>query len=375
MDESFDDFDEKDLQNLLSFLSLLKQYLPKIKKKGDKSGYEIEIRSCQHNPTNCQIHMFSFAQQHFIKCFDYNNRYINNNTLLITVYFKIKNLNYLKYVQTTCDVLVTKLLKIIPKPISDSFKFFFRYVGNNIYIDFYLLNNGIVKAFLDTGINFSEYDNFYLTLNSSFIVNRLLTIYELNELYYDIFTFVFYVKTSRANIDYLFECFDTIFKNHKFDKKFEQLINGIMALYNFSGALKKFKLELDAKKIINETIRISEKRELDESFESFYKMQSDLKKMGKEISKALLSKGLLQFSQVINLDEFHIYLGVPKYKNGIAFMCNIQGLTKFVSIFINYSFLLIILEKSNLYIKNLFHSIKKNNIIIIIIIYNISNRT
>ena len=90
---------------------------------------------------------------------------------------------------------------------------------------------------------------------------------------------------------------------------------------------------------------------MEESSETFFNFKKNLKKLGKDLSKALLSKGLLDFSQVINLDELYLYLGFPKYKNGIAFMSNIQGLTKVVSIFINYNFLFIILEKSNIYIK------------------------
>ena len=329
----------KNIKDFISFLSLLKQYLPRSIKKGDKSGYEIEIRSGQQIITNSKIDLFSFNQQLFNKYFDYNNKMINYAVLLITVNFKITNLNELNYVQTVCDVLITKLLKHIPKEIKDNFKFFFRYVGNNIFIDFYLLNEPIFKAFLDTGINLSEYDNFYLTINSSFIVDKLLTIYEIKELYYDIFSFVFYCKTSRANIDYLFECCQNVLKNHNFnDKKaVEGFINGLMCLYNFTGALKKFKLELDTKKIINEYLRITEimdKEEFEESFEKFFYMKNDLKKMGKELSKNLLSKGLLRFSQVINLDDFSLYLGVPKFKNGIALIFNVRGLTKFVSIFI-----------------------------------------
>ena len=150
-----------------------------------------------------------------------------------------------------------------------------------------------------------------------------------------------------------------------------------MALYNFSGALKKFKLELDAKKFIDEVLRMTEiidKKELENTFEQFFYLKNALKEIGKEISKTLLSKGLLRFSQVINLDQFSIYLGFPKYKNGIALMFNIQGLTKFVSIFINYKFIFYYIGKVKIYIKNLFYNIKKSNIINIIKIYNISNK-
>ena len=346
---------EEDIQDFFSFLSLLKHYLPRSTKKGDRSGYEIEIRSCQNNPTNFKIDLFSFNEQNFNNCFECNNKLINYSVLLYTVFFKIQNLNEIKYVQNVCDVLVRKFLKSIPKEIKNNFKFYFRYVGNNIYIDFYLLNQPFIKAFLDTGINLSEYDNFYLTLYSSFIIDKLLNICELKELYYDIFSFVFYGKTSRANIDYLFECCQNVLKNHKFNdqKNIELIINTLMCLFNVSGALKKFKLELDAKKIINEVLRITEifdKEEMENRFEKLFYLKNDLKDFGKELSKTLLSQGLLRFSQVINLDQFSIYLGFPKYKNGIALIFNIQGLTRFVSIFINYIFLFIILEKSK-YIK------------------------
>ena len=154
---------DKEMQDLFSFLSLLKQNLPKIKKKGDKSGYEIEIRSCQSNPTNFKIDLFSFDKQSFNKCFEINNKLINYAVSLITVFFKIQNLSELNYIQTVCDALVHKLLKFIPKEKKNNFKFFFRHVGNNIYIDFYLLEEPVLKAFLDTGINLTEYNNFYFT--------------------------------------------------------------------------------------------------------------------------------------------------------------------------------------------------------------------
>ena len=342
---------DKEIEDLFYFLSLLKQYLPKNIKKGDKSGFDIEIRSCQHIPANIKIETFSFDQRSFNNCFDYKNKLINNAVLLITVFFKIKDLKELNYVQAVSDAIIRKLLKFIPKEIKDNFKFFFRYKGNNIFIDFYLLNEPIVKAFLDTGINLTEYDNFYINLNSSFIVDKLLSIYELKELYYDIFTFVFYIKTSRANIDYLFECFQNVLKNHKFNnqKKVEEIINGLMSLYNLSSALTKFKLELDSKKIINEYLRIMElyeKEEIEEKFEELFYLKNKLKEIGKEISKGLLSKGLLRFSQVIILEEFAFFLGFPRYKNGITLKFYVQGLTKFVSIFYIYIFLFIILEKS-----------------------------
>ena len=109
------------------------------------------------------------------------------------------------------------MLKHIPKEIRDNFKFFFRYIGNKIYIDFYIRNEVIIKAFLDTGINLSEYDNFHISFSSPFIITKLLEIYELKELFYDFCSYVFKVKTSRTNIDYLFECFQNVLKNHKFN--------------------------------------------------------------------------------------------------------------------------------------------------------------
>ena len=217
-------------------MSLLKQYLPRTIKKGDTSGYEIEIRSYQYNPTNFKIDLFTFDQNSFNNYFDYNNKLINYAVLLITVYFKITNFNELNYIQTVCDVLITKLLKHIPKEKRNNFKFFFRYLGNNIYID--LLNNLILKAFLDTGINLNEYDNFYLNFSSNFILNKLLTFYELKDFYYDFFSFVFYAKTSRANIGNLFECFQNVLKNNYFNykKNIELGINAFMSLFNLSGA-------------------------------------------------------------------------------------------------------------------------------------------
>ena len=95
MDEIYKD---EYLQDYFSFLNLLKQNLPKSIKKGDRSGYEIEIRSIKYNPTTFKIDIFTFDQRSFNKCFEYNNKYINNSVLLITIFFKIKNLNNLNYI-------------------------------------------------------------------------------------------------------------------------------------------------------------------------------------------------------------------------------------------------------------------------------------
>ena len=175
-----------------------------------------------------------------------------------------------------------------------------------------------------------------ISLNSSFIITKLLSIYEFNQIFYDIFSLFFYVKTSRSNIDYLFECFQNVLKNHEFNDKelVKQIINNIISFYNVSSALKKFQLDLDAKILVDEFFRVSQKEELDETFECLYGLKNRFKEMGKEISEELLSKGLLYFSQIIDIDQFSFYLGIPQYKNGIAFIFNIEGLTKFVSIFI-----------------------------------------
>ena len=322
-------------QDYYSFLNLLKQYLPKSVKKGNKSGYELEIRSCEYNPTNTKIDIFSFDQKSYFKLFDFTNIYINQALILITLEFKAKDVKYIESIKIICNKFIYKILKSVPNEKKNNYKFYFRNIYNTVYIDFYLLNEKMIKAFLDVGIDINEYDRFNISLNSSFIITKLLSIYEFNQIFYDIFSLVFYVKTSRTNIDYLFECFQNVLKNHKFNDNelMKEIINGIMSLYNISSAFKKFKLDLDAKILVDEYFRVSQKEDLDEAFESLFSLKKKFKEMGKDISQELLTKGLLYFSQIINIDNFSFYLGIPQYKNGIAFIFNIEGLTKFVSIF------------------------------------------
>ena len=47
MDDESSFSKEEDMEDLFSFLSLIKKYLPRGRKKGDTSGYEIEVRTCE----------------------------------------------------------------------------------------------------------------------------------------------------------------------------------------------------------------------------------------------------------------------------------------------------------------------------------------
>ena len=76
-------------------------------------------------------------------------------------------------------------------------------------------------------------------------------------------------------------------------------------------------------------MKIDEKDILENGFKN---IKEKLKKDGLEAREDLKSKGLLSFAQIINIDNFSLYIGFPKYRNGISFNIFIKGLTKFVSI-------------------------------------------
>ena len=329
---------DKYKEDLLSFLSILKQYLPKGIKHGDRSGYELEIRSCQNNPTNFKIDVFTFDGQNFSRYFDCNNNCMNRAILVISFVFNIKNVKDINNLKNICNKFIYNMIKDSPE-IKNNYQFYFRHGGNNIFIDFYIFNSEIIKAFIDVGINLTEYDNFYLSFNSSFLIEKLLSIYQIKDILIEFFTLVLYVKTSRMNIDYLLECFQNVIKNHKFNnnESIKEFLGKLMEFFSLSSALKKLKLEFDAKKYVNEANKLYGTEELKDKFIN----QKDIyKALGEQFCQILQSKGLLYFSQAINIDNFTLFLGVPKYKNGISLTINIQGLTRFVSILIIIFFLL-----------------------------------
>lgn len=118
-----------------------------------------------------------------------------------------------------------------------------------------------------------------------------------------------------------------------------------MIVFNLSNALKELKLDFEVKKLIDEFFRVSDEDRIKKMNEQFVSFKNEYKNIGNEI-RNFISNELFNFFQTIQMDNFSIYLGFPKYKNGISFNFKIQGLTKFVSIlFINYVFLFLIMDK------------------------------
>ena len=327
--EKNDEEDENE-EDFFSFLKQLKKHLPQFEKNGDKSQNEIEIKTCQNNnPSNLKIDISTFDKLNFNKYFDINNSYIDNAIMIITFFFEVKNEKDLDEIENGLNIIISDNLKDIPTEKQNNFKFYLRIKGNNIFVDYVFLNEEYIKAFLNVGINFTEYGNFNFSFKSSFNINKLLTNCELKDFLYEAFSLIFYFKSTRVNIDYLFKCFKNVLNERKFKNEyFKDFMNKFMLIFNLSDALK-FHLELYAKKIIDEILKIDEK---DNSGNEFKKIKEKFKKNGYVVRKILKLKGLLSFAQIINIDNFSLYIGFPKYRNGISFNIFIKGLTKFVSI-------------------------------------------
>lgn len=159
---------DKDKGDLFYFLSLLKQYFPKQSKHVDKSSYEIEIKSCQNNPSNFKIDIFTFDKLNFNQYFDCKLNYINKAILIITFSFKVKNENEINNIKEACNAVINNIIKNFPEKEKSSYQFYISKNDNNIFLDFALFKEEIIKALLDVGINFTEYENFHFSLSSLF---------------------------------------------------------------------------------------------------------------------------------------------------------------------------------------------------------------
>jgi len=222
------------------------------------------------------------------------------------------------------------------------FELCFRNKGKSVNIDILFTKEEIIKILLDSGINLNEYDQFHLSINSEFKINKLLDNYDLKTFLYNLFKLKISLKSTRNNANYLINAIKDSVKILKL--KDEQLLNtiyGMILLFNFGKALSKINIDLKSKVIIDEIYNCFNFESQIKKGEEFNNEQEDNKEFLKEIKKMkeesknakprIISDGLFDLFKSIYMDNISFHLGIPKYKSGLSLICKIIGLTKFVS--------------------------------------------
>ena len=324
---------------LAPFMERLGKALKEGQKSGDKKDLEIEIRGGSEEPKGMSIEHFSLDKEKFGEYFDVNAEHTKKALVVCTVNFEVKEDKDVETIKTSFEQIKPMILGLpFVQAKKDKFELHFRNNGKKVAFDFISIEGKIIQPLLDFGIDLSEYQKFYFGLKTGADLGKLYAEggNPSDDLISEIFNVFLSVKSSGENVKYLTTALIAAFKDVKLEdekkkKKLEKFLGFLNLVNVFIGA--KLKFEYDAKVLKGEGDKAAEKlpggqEGLKKQLSGYHDMA---KNMGSQMAKpAVEGLGFSGALKALNLDSISIAGGVPKYKNGLALVVKIPGLTNVV---------------------------------------------
>lgn len=326
-------------EQLTPFMDKLASSLKEGKKSGEKKDLEIEIRGGEKEPTGISIEQFTLDKSKFSEFFDPNAEHTKKALVICSVNFEVKEDKDIEVIKTEFEKIKPMILGMpfVTKK-KDKFDLLFRNNGKKVAFDFVSLEGKIIQPLLDLGIDLSQYHNFSFTLKTGADIGK---IYDeganaSDELLSEILNVFIRVKSSGENAKYLTTALIAALKelkitDEKKKKKLEKILGFLNLVNAFIGA--KLKFEYDAKVLQGVGSKATEQlpggqKEFKKQLSGYHDMA---KNAGTQMAKPMVEGlGFKESLKVLNLDNFSIASGFPKYENGFALVVKLPGLTRVV---------------------------------------------
>ena len=323
-------------EEVAGFFERLKKALAEGKKEGEKKNFDFELRGSKDDPKGVTIEQYTLDKAKFAEYFDPTAEHTNKALVICTLALEVKDDKDIEKVKADFDKLKPVILDIPPiKKRPGKFDLLFRNNGKKVYVDFVSLEGKIIQPLLDLGIDLAEYHEFHFALKTGADLGK---IYDeggnpSDDLMSEILNLLITIKSSGVNIKYLTTALITAFKDvkitdEKVKKKFQKFLGFLNLVNVFIGA--KIKLEFDAKVLKSEGDKEVSKLPggaagVKQQIGQYHAMA---KGMGQNMVKpAVEGMGFTDSLKALNLDCISIAGGIPKYKNGYAFVLKLPGLT------------------------------------------------
>lgn len=309
-------------------------------KKGDKKFMDFEIRGAKEDLNGLAFEIFSYDKSKCAEFMDVTQENIKQSLYCISL-----NLN----VKTEADVpkLNEAFLKLQDmfgnSPyIKGKFEFSFRSKDKRVSFDLLAKDGKLVKAFMDLGIDITEYHKFNFALKSG------INLFEIFNPKADptsnlvkIASIIFSVKSETDNVRYLCEALAEALKDVKLNDKeiqlkFDKFVGYLNFVNSFVGV--KFNLEYDAKVLAGEGTKEAEKQVGGSEGLKQKIVGTQVAAMGMVqglILPMINDFGMIDTVKCLDLDSISISLGVPKFQCGYAISLKIPGLTQLFDSLLN----------------------------------------
>lgn len=318
-------------EELPKFFDRLKMALIKGKKFDDKKNFELEIRSSEEELKGISLEIFTFDKLKYNMFYEPSNEYLENNLLIFSLNLELKEEKDFEIIKEYFDSFFKpnfdKNNSNKKEPVFYDLKL--RKNGKKFSFDFISKKNFIIKNLIDLGIDLTKYQNFNLTLKSKFEFNELFS-EEFNEknTLINILTIIFSIKFTGENIKFLIKSFYEALKkvklnDEKYHKKYNNIINYLNFIYSFINS--KIKLEFNGQ-IYVDSIEKDIQNQIIIRFRQIIEFLWYL-----VIEPPLKQYNLMETIKSINLDNLCITFGFPKYKNGLAIIIKLPGITQYLN--------------------------------------------
>lgn len=315
------------------FIENLKAALGKFKKEDDKKQGHFEIRGTKEDPKGFSLESFSVKPENFATYIDMNQEYMKNALAVNSIGFGLKS----KDSQKVVEELLKKVMPIIQetegyKKHPNKYQFHLRFTDNRAFLDIVQMEGKFLQPLLDLNVNSTEYHNFKVSAKSEFKPEGFFKVSQ-DEFALSTLQLVIKMEGQASNMKYITSCIAEALGKVKLTKK-EHTAKLAKAL-SYIGFLKSFKtsklcFEYDAKELC-ETGKELKKGNEDIVNKKFEEMRAKAKERGMK-AKAVLEKiGGINDAKEIDVDHVILCSCIPKYKNGIATILDVPGLTKAIN--------------------------------------------
>jgi len=319
------------------FMERLKEALKKTdNKKGEKKSLDFEIRGTKEDLNGVALEIFSFDKTRCAEFMDVEQEYIKNALYCASLNFNVKKEEDVAKLNMAYEQL-KPMLENIPH-FKDKCKFFFRSKGTKVSFDVVANDGKLVKAFIDLGINPSDYHKFNFALKSGINLGEIFDpAADQTANFAKIASIIFSIKSETDNVKYLSGALAEALKDVKLtdpeiQKKFDKCVGYLNFINSFICA--KLHLEYDAKVLAGEGAKEAEK--MSGGAEGLKTKISGTQQMAMGMGQSMVAPmisgfGMTDTVKVIDLDCISISLGVPQYQHGYAISLKIPGLSKVLS--------------------------------------------
>lgn len=316
---------------VLNFLNSFKQALSEIPKSDEKKNLLLEIKGTNEELKGVSLEAHCLEKGKFKEIFDMAQEHIQKALCILSISFKTKDVKPIKDIYDKFEPTF-KLMPVVKKH-PENYEIHFRNNGELVYIDITSVKGEFLEPIVGLGLDMSEYQKFDCYFKSGFCPDDFFNL-PIEELSLKVIEFAIKISSDSTGIRQIISaCIQALkginLANAQFQKKLEEHIEKLNMLNAFVSLV--FSFEFDAKELCAQGLKAASETILKgvDINKRLEEVRQQIIGMGQNVIKPWLeAQNLVDAVKAVNVDEVNIYIGFPKYENGIVQSIQLPGFSE-----------------------------------------------